>query len=64
MVVSSNIFLSNKVVGRIIKPVEFYKLAVNIEKVWTCSKPGSIPFSTSIFSIRNFDDWYFNSNIF
>ena len=61
MVISSNIFFSNKNVDRIIKSEDLYKLAENIETVWISSKTNSIPPSRSIYNIRDFSDWYFNS---
>ena len=42
MVIPSNIFLSNKNLDRIIKPEDLYKVANNIENVWTQSKSKSI----------------------
>ena len=62
VIISNNMFLENKKVDRIIKPNELYILAQNIENVWTDSKPSSsIPSSKSIYKIRDFKEWYFNS---
>ena len=64
MVISSNIFLSNNNVDRIIKSEDLYKLAENIETVWISSKTYSIPPSKRIYNIRDFSVWYFNSYSF
>ena len=64
MVISSNIFLSNKNYDRIIKPEELYNLAYKIENVWKDSNSESIPLSKSIKNIRDYKDWYFNSYSF
>ena len=52
LVISSNQFLKNKKLDRIIKPNEVYSLAENIENVWVASKPNSIPTTKSIYNIR------------
>ena len=57
-------FFSNNNVDRIIKSEKLYKLAENIETVWSSSKTDSIPPSRSIYNIRDFSDWYFNSYSF
>ena len=57
-------FFSNNNVDRIIKSEKLYKLAENIETVWSSSKTDSIPPSKSIYNIRDFSDWYFNSYSF
>ena len=62
MVISSNILLSNKNFDRVIKPKDLYKVASNIENVWTQSKHKSIPYSKRIKNVGNYKDWYFNSH--
>ena len=62
MIISSNIFLNNKLVHRNIKPDDLFTLAKSIETVWNTSKSNSIPYSKSIDNIRDFKDWYFNSD--
>ena len=62
MVISKNIFLTNKKKDRLVVPNELYKIAKNIENVWVASKPHSIPSDKSVYTIRNFQDWFFNSN--
>ena len=62
MIISSNIFLRNRKVHRIIKSNDFHTLAENIENVWTFSRPDSIPWSKSIHNVLNFQDWYFSSD--
>ena len=61
MIISKNIFLNNQKSDRIITPHKLYKLAMNIENVWSASKPNSIPKDKSIFTIRDFKDWFINS---
>ena len=61
IIISNNIFLNNKKFDRIIKPNELYGLAKNIENIWSASKPNSIPASQSVYKVRDFKDWYFNS---
>ena len=63
-IISSNIFLTNKNVNRIIKPNKIYKLAKNIENVWTASPSKTIPFSESVYEFRDFSKWYFNLESF
>ena len=61
MIISSNIFLNNKLVDRNMKPDDLFILAKNIETVWTASKSNSIPYLKSIDNSRDLNDWYFNS---
>ena len=62
-IISGNIFLSNKLKNRVIKPNELYKLAKNIENVWSASNTVVIQPSESIYKIRDLSNWYFNSEI-
>ena len=61
MIISSNIFLNNKRIDRLIKPDDVFNLAKNIENVWTVSKVNSIPYSKSIYNVTDLNDWYFNT---
>ena len=63
-IISSNIFLKNKIANRIIKPGKIYQLAKKIENVWTASPTEAIPPSESIYEIRDLSKWYFNSESF
>ena len=64
MIISSNIFLSNKNADRKITPEKLYNLAENIEVVWTTSTRKIISPSNSIFNNRDFDMWHINSENF
>ena len=63
LVISSNIFLSNKFQNRVIIPNELYKLAENIENVWSASNTKVIPSPESIYKVRDLSNWYLNSEI-
>ena len=61
MVISSNIFLSNTRVDRIITPDDLFNLAENIENVLLANEPSNIPYSNSIHHVKDFNEWYFSS---
>ena len=61
MIISSNFFLNNNRVDRVIKPSNFLNLAENIENVWVAKKKNIIPYSNSIYNVRDFNNWYFNT---
>ena len=61
LIISNNIFLTNKKQDRVIKPYYLYDLAKNIEHVWTANYPNSIPSTKSIYKVKDINDWYFNS---
>ena len=61
IMISKNIFLTNKFADRIIKPNELNKVTKNIENVWNSFRPNSIPTSKSFLQITDFNQWYFNS---
>ena len=63
-VISNNILFNNQRVDRIINNTELFKLAKNIENIWTATKPNSVPASKSIYNVLDFKDWYLNSDKF
>ena len=58
---NKNNFLNNKNIERLIKPHDRFTLAKNIENVWTVSKFDFSQYSYSIYNMRDFNEWLFNS---
>ena len=53
VIISSNIFITNEIANRIIKPGKIYQLAKKIENVLTAFPTEAIPHSESIYEIHD-----------
>ena len=60
-VISSKKYLKNKKFDRIIKPKDLKTHATRTENVFTSDNLNRIPVSKSVYNIRTFNDWFFNS---